>query len=389
MILSYGVAEGHNGAVASEPRFAGFMSYVRKDDEHDNGYLSAWRRRLQGELEAQTAEAFAIFQDRENILWGQAWRSRIEEAIDGTTILVAILTPRFFASTACRDEIERFFDREAEMGRRDLVFPLYYMSTPSLDSPQDNDALARRVADRQYRDWRRHRFLDLQSSKVRREIRDLATEIIDAVYRSPVHAKKRSPDEIEPLGLVEQMAVEEDLTVKSDELADVQNRIAAALNSAADETLEGKRSPRPAHAVLTATRRLKDRMDPLVAELEAITADYVDLYHHIDVAKTHVLNTFEDALPNGESERKAAILYLISTIRISDILSRSIDSGLQLKKVIEGSLEQSSTTRQLDRRRIRVMEDLVAAAEIAARWGERARIILTKYGEPIPAGRNA
>ena len=48
-----------------------FMSYVRMDDAHENGRLSQFRERLSGEVRMQCGEEFEIFQDRNDIAWGQ------------------------------------------------------------------------------------------------------------------------------------------------------------------------------------------------------------------------------------------------------------------------------------------------------------------------------
>jgi cobaltochelatase CobT len=61
---------------------AAFMSYVRFDDQHDDGQLTRFRERLSAEVQAQTGEEFPIFQDRNDIAWGQNWRARIEESLD-------------------------------------------------------------------------------------------------------------------------------------------------------------------------------------------------------------------------------------------------------------------------------------------------------------------
>ena len=61
---------------------AAFMSYVRFDDAHDDGQLSAFRERLAAEVRMQTGDEFPIFQDRNDIVWGQNWRKRIEETLD-------------------------------------------------------------------------------------------------------------------------------------------------------------------------------------------------------------------------------------------------------------------------------------------------------------------
>ena len=50
---------------------AAFMSYVRFNDQHDDGQLTQFRERLAAEVRVQTGEEFAIFQDRNDIAWGQ------------------------------------------------------------------------------------------------------------------------------------------------------------------------------------------------------------------------------------------------------------------------------------------------------------------------------
>src|SRR4029077_1089262 len=107
---------------------AAFMSYVRFDDEHEDGRLTEFRQRLSGEVRLQTGSDFRIFQDRKDIAWGQQWQERIDESLDAVTFLVPILTPSFFKSEACRGELERFLDREKQLKRNDLILPVYYVN---------------------------------------------------------------------------------------------------------------------------------------------------------------------------------------------------------------------------------------------------------------------
>jgi F-box protein 11 len=81
------------------------------------GQLTLFRERLGSEVRAQTGEGFAIFQDRNDIAWGQNWQQRINEALDAVTLLLVVITPGLLRSPACREEIGRFLDRERELGR--------------------------------------------------------------------------------------------------------------------------------------------------------------------------------------------------------------------------------------------------------------------------------
>lgn len=89
--------------MAIEP--SAFWSYVRKDDEHDGGALSHLREKLSYEVGGQIGEDFEIFQDRENIKWGQQWKFRIIDSVNATTFFIPVITPRFFKSTACIEEL--------------------------------------------------------------------------------------------------------------------------------------------------------------------------------------------------------------------------------------------------------------------------------------------
>ncbi len=83
--------------------------------------LTELRKRLEREIQVQTGESFDIFQDRKDIRWGQAWKERINDALDGSTFLIAIVTPGYLKSPACREEFERFREREKKLKRNDPI----------------------------------------------------------------------------------------------------------------------------------------------------------------------------------------------------------------------------------------------------------------------------
>jgi parallel beta-helix repeat protein len=163
---------------------AAFMSYARFDDKHDYGRLTQFRERLSTEVQMQTGEEFLIFQDR-NIQWGQDWRERIEESLDEVTFLIPIITPGFFTSQACRDELHRFLGREKQLQRNDLILPVYYVDCPLLnvESKRATDELAQVIATRQYADWRELRFEPFTSPQVGKTLARLAIQIRDALER--------------------------------------------------------------------------------------------------------------------------------------------------------------------------------------------------------------
>lgn len=130
-----------------------FMSYVHKDD--DDGRISAFRNKLSAQTRKVIGEEFPIFQDCEDIKWGEDWDARIDESLAEVTFFIPIITPSFFRSQYCRDELTRFLEREERLGLK-LILPVYYIETPLIEngSMRFADELAQKISSHQYADCR-------------------------------------------------------------------------------------------------------------------------------------------------------------------------------------------------------------------------------------------
>lgn len=183
-------------------RPAAFMSYVHHDDKYER--LTTFRALLSDEVQIHTGEEFPIFQDRKDIEWGQNWKERIEESLDSVTFLIPIITPSFFKRQYCREELERFLERERELKRTDLILPVYYVDCLffSDEKIRRDDLLAQAIASRQYTDWRGLRFEPSTSPEVGKKLADLATQIRDALHRieteKEVVISEAAPDSVQP-----------------------------------------------------------------------------------------------------------------------------------------------------------------------------------------------
>ncbi len=161
---------------------AALMSYVHSDDKYKQ--LTTLRERLSDEIGMQIGIEFPIFQDTKDIQWGQDWEQRIETALaEEITFLIPIITPSFFNSQPCRDELERFLEVEKRLKRNDLVLPIYFVDTPLLNNAElrVTDPLAEVIASRQYADWRELRFDPFTNPLVGKTLAQLAAQIRDAL----------------------------------------------------------------------------------------------------------------------------------------------------------------------------------------------------------------
>jgi len=160
---------------------AAFMCYVRKDNA--NGYLSKLREKLEQQVSDLLGDDFNIFQDNNDINWGQNWKQRIEESINETTFFIPVLSPRFLKSINCREEISAFLEREKKLQRKDLILPIYYIDNPIMNKPETitDDELAKTIATHQFVDWRKLKHESFESTEVKKMIEKLAIQIRDAL----------------------------------------------------------------------------------------------------------------------------------------------------------------------------------------------------------------
>jgi hypothetical protein len=117
-------------AAVAEPQ--AFLSYTRIDDQFHGGAITALREQLELGVRVVSGRPFEIFQDIEGIAFGQHWPSRLEEALKQARFLIPIVTPSFFASPACREELAKFLRLERAAGRSDLILPIYYLEAAVL-----------------------------------------------------------------------------------------------------------------------------------------------------------------------------------------------------------------------------------------------------------------
>jgi TIR domain len=156
----------------------GFWSYGRHDDEHSDGALSALRVRVGKELKLLYGEDVDIFLDSEAISFGATWNIKISEAIGKTTFFIPIVTPRFFKSENCIDELNMFREREKILGRNDLIFPLQYINISDLrpnETPFPKELEF--IKSRQIFDFESYRCNDLKEKEVQNHLNKFATTI--------------------------------------------------------------------------------------------------------------------------------------------------------------------------------------------------------------------
>jgi formylglycine-generating enzyme required for sulfatase activity len=174
-----------------------FLSYTRFDDQRARGKISQLRNELADAVRAVTGEPFEIFQDTDGIGLGEHWPGKLDQMLDEARFFIPILTPSYFKSPACRDELDKFFRLEKEKKRRDLILPIYYLDCDVLEEREERlaDRLATAIHERQRYDLRQLRHHGFSTRKMAIEIERLARAIRDAKRRgaAPVPHPRPQP----------------------------------------------------------------------------------------------------------------------------------------------------------------------------------------------------
>jgi hypothetical protein len=157
---------------------AGFWSYSHADNERDGHGLLRLGKRIQDEYSLVTGEPLTLFVDRNDILWGDEWRRRIETALAETTFFIPVITPLYLKSHECRRELLSFVGQAQSLAAIELVLPILYVDVPGLTEDSTDEAVAL-VAKMQYADWRKLRLSPEDSAEYRKAVNALATRLAD------------------------------------------------------------------------------------------------------------------------------------------------------------------------------------------------------------------
>lgn len=175
------------------PRTVAFFSYTRADDNASAGILSKARALLEKRVHVKYGHKINIFQDTDDIKYGDNWKRRLDAALDEANYLLPIITPLFFNSEPCREELSRFLEKSKSLGRDDLVVPILFLDTPALGNVErlSKDALIGAINQSQWADWRAHEDKIAIDQNFHSDINRLAQRIVDKVIEDESNEEAR------------------------------------------------------------------------------------------------------------------------------------------------------------------------------------------------------
>lgn len=369
---------------------AGFWSYVRKDDEGEGGRITELANDLRDQYRIRTAEDLELFVDRDSIQWGEEWQQRILDAIAGTTFFIPIITPSYFQSNACRQELLKFVREAERLGLEQLLMPVYWAEVPELETgnPESSeDEAIRTIARYQRQDFRKIRFEERTSGIYRKEVASLAGEIADrasvavkvedVIPNPPPNQVELTPlegaeDEEEQPGILERIAGGEDAMERITSImggisAEIETIGSTVQNSGKDIEAAIARGT-GVKAVLPVTARLASELNEPSTRVEDLGRDYANTLGELDPA----INGFLDLI-ELQSEPSQEQLEFLQQIR--GLVDASTYASNGLSELVESAREMSTLSRALRSPLSRMRKGLQGVLDgraIIEDWGRRA-----------------
>jgi len=336
---------------------AAFWSYVQKDNDGDHGRILALSEDLRDRYRIQTGEELELFVDREDIGWGEAWERRINTAIAGTTFFIPVLTPSYFKSQACREEILTFALTAERLGLGELILSVYWVDVPELDDDpkRSDDEVIRTVAKYNWEDLRDASLEDRDSALYRKAVAKLAAELakqaamaqaVDDVPQDepPTSEDIESPEVDEgEAGILEQLVQGEDAQERAiallKEVGEKMQAINEKVEGTGAEIQAATARGQGVRAVLTLTNRLAHELTQPSAELSVVGREYRQVLGDIGPAVQLRLDTIEEHGIGGQDEEWFR--------ELRELLAVSLEMEEVLKELLEGVETASQFSRSL------------------------------------------
>ncbi|MFJ5991238.1 TIR domain-containing protein [Lentzea sp. NPDC092896] len=156
-----------------------FLSYARQDDVVMD-FVGPFATALRHYAYADRGRSLEIFLDREAIGWGDLVQPTLRSAVRGTTVLIPVLTRRYFDRPYCREELFLFYNQAFVDGVRGLLLPVVLLGADHL-TEHNPDLAVQLVVERQRRSVREAWIEGPSSPAWRRTMLALASELVDNV----------------------------------------------------------------------------------------------------------------------------------------------------------------------------------------------------------------
>lgn len=168
----------------SGPEVSVFLSYARIDEKSSYGRILKLANDVANSYQSITGKTVGVFKDVESIKPGDDWRDRIRLGLSDSSILLAVISPAYLRSAACREELSEFLAFLDANSSTRLIIPLLFAASDRIANEFGQDDLWGRLEQLQWLDISQLRYSDEGTSSWM-VIVDRIAERIDEVLDTP------------------------------------------------------------------------------------------------------------------------------------------------------------------------------------------------------------
>lgn len=337
-------------------QLSGFWSYVHADDETEGGRIVQLGRDVVAKYEMLTGDSIQLFLDRDDLEWGDQWRTVIDESLAAVAFFIPILTPRYFQSAECRHELQQFARKARDLGVRELVMPIKYVDFPALNEDQPSDELIALVKDFQWEDWTDLAYVDPTAETYRRGVSRLAQRLVDANRSAEAADVSATAEELadgrggddETAGTLDRMAAAE--TTLPEWAETVQNivyeieAIGSLMESAGEDMQQRDNRGAGFAGRLHVARHTASELSPRAEEILRLSTMFTNQLHEVDSGIRAIIDEAPSEVENHPEQREQACEFFQSVTEMAESAQGGLDA---LKGMIDAIQPMEGLSRDL------------------------------------------
>ena len=330
-----------------------FFSYAHADDEYLGGAMLRFAEALQNSYRFQFGREIEVFTDRTGLAWGTAWQRQLDNAVKDTQFLLAMVTPTYLRSDACRHEFEQFLAASSS-ARDELVLALLWTPLPP---SRGNDPVRAHVDAHQWADAANLAALEPGTPPYRAAVESIARELHATVRRREEGAvADRPPNGSDEADLLDEMHRLESIRPRFEASTEQFGVAMSAIGATFEQA--GDLGSGDTYASAAALQRLGAALAGPVQRLEAATAAITRDWTEVDEVFTRLL----DITPYiADDAAKADLAATLVGLRVSLDLPglNEFESMAQMLGVISRHLRPAGRALQDSLRTLRTMQTSV------------------------------
>lgn len=347
----------------SGPEVSVFLSYARIDEKSSYGRILKLANDVANSYQSITGKTVGVFKDVESIKPGDDWRDRIRLGLSNSSIFLAVISPAYLRSTACREELSEFLAFLDANSNTRLIIPLLFASSDRIANEFGQDDLWGRLEKLQWLDISQLRYSD-EGTGSWMVIVDRIAERIDDVLGTPPTVDSETAEDLteEAVSEISEGTLNKLAAIESNAPQMVSNvvqygHLMEQLNEAVAAAGPEMQRADSFGKKLGVSQRLAKKLNPIADEMansaDQMVQDLREMTYLVNTAVEQVRNSsgdLPDAGIDGLKSIRDMATVSIQAFSVIEDFSRSVNQVIgfsreldrPLKKIQQASLNIAS-----------------------------------------------